>query len=284
MKLCVSSGIIARRPDGAPIPLEEALRFLKEAGFEEIDYGCGAKKLLEADWRAAFEQHLRLCDAAGVRVRYAHLPFSYPAEDDEAGWQDFRLASGRAIELAALAGVDCAAIHPRTSMTRVYDHDEEHDRALAFLIPYRDLADKAGLTLALENMRGAGQSAPQAIHRYGTETGDLMRLAEELDVGVCWDTGHGNISGQNQLKSLKLIGGRLKMVHLNDNFAEDDVHIAPFLGNVRWQDVVDGLKAVNYQGSLNLEVNCNKLPEDMRAPYAAFMAAGARRLRDMMQA
>ena len=155
--------------------------------------------------------------------------------------------------------------------------------ALDFLRPYCDYARKAGLTLALENMRGAGRSADPAIKRFATDTDDVMDLATVLDVGVCWDTGHGHISNQPQAESLSLIAPRLKMLHVNDNFAEDDVHLAPFLGTVDWNGVASALREIGFTGAINLEVNCNKRPLPTRAAYAAYMGEAAKHLRGMIE-
>ncbi len=282
MRLCVSSDIITRHGDGSPIPFREILRFLKNAGFEEIDHGFVTPSLLKPEWKEDFMKKLRTAEEEGIRFRYAHLPFDYPGPESAYGWEEFRLASLRAMELAVLAGVDCAAIHPRTSMIRDYDPFRERKAALEFLFPYRDMAEKAGLTLALENMRGPGKSASKEILRFCTETADLVSLADELGIGICWDTGHANISGQNQEESLLLIGKRLRMVHVNDNFAEGDVHIAPFLGNTDWSGVVQGLKGAGYRGSLNLEVGCGRRPEALWADYARYMASSARLLVSMI--
>ena len=62
------------------------------------------------------------------------------------------------------------------------------------------------------------------------------------------------------------------------NVAEPDIHIAPFIGKVNWDGFISGLKSVSYSGSLNLEVGCNRFPESLRQPYAAYMAASARKL------
>ena len=283
MKLCVSSDIIKRHQDGSPIPFRDALCFLREAGFEEIDHGFVTPSLLKENWKEDFLVKLREAEEESIRFRYVHLPFDYPGPDSPYGWEEFRLASVRAMELAVRAGADCAAIHPRTSMTRDYDAVRERAAALDFLAFYRDEAEKAGLTLALENMRGPGQSAPKEIRRFGTETADLISLADELGIGICWDTGHANISGQNQESSLLRIGERLRMVHVNDNFAEDDVHIAPFLGSTDWAGAARGLKGAGYRGSLNLEVGCTRRPEPLRADYARYMAASARLLVSMIE-
>ena len=281
MKLCVTANIIAKY--GSMEEFGRSLDFLKRAGFEEIDFPFSTAMMLCDGWKETFREKMKLAREAGVPVRYAHMPFDYPREGREYGWDDFFTASQRAMEMAAEAGVDCAAIHPRTNMTREYNAEKEHEEALNFLAPYCEAAKRAGLMLAIENMRGPGQSAPKEIMRYATETDDLIRLADELECGICWDTGHANISAQPQRESLIKIGKRLKMVHLNDNFAEDDVHIAPFIGNVRWDEVAEGLKVIGYGGSLNFEVACRRVPEEVQKEYAAYMAAAARRFAGMMK-
>ena len=282
MKLCVTSGIIRKYDDGTPVPFDEALSFLKRAGFDEIDLDITTPMMLREDWESNCHSMIDKSASLGIRIRYAHLPFDYPGNKSEYNWNDFYTASCRAISLAVAAGVDCAAIHPRAFMTRDYDAAAEHEAAFRFLTPYRDYAKQAGLTLALENSRGPGRSAPPEIKRYLTEVDDLIQLADELDIGICWDTGHANISAQAQKESLLKIGKRLKMVHINDNWAEDDIHTAPFLGNICWGEVMEGLKAVGYSGSLNLEVSCNRLPNALRPIYAEYMASSARVLIDMM--
>lgn len=281
MRLCVSHGIDMRLPDGTLLPVETSIATARRAGFEELDVDITSAMTLREDWRAGLDAIAEAAARAGMRIRYAHLPFDYPPAGDGEGWARFTLASMRAIEQAAAWGVDCAAIHPRSFTKTDYDADREYDAALTFLRPFCERARSCGLALGIEIMRGAGASAPARIRRFGTDTDVLIRLADELETGVCWDTGHGHISLQAQGKSIRKIGGRLKMVHINDNFAEDDVHLAPFLGRIDWAEVMKALKDIGYDGSLNLEVTCNRLPEPLREPYAAYMAAAGRYLIDL---
>ncbi len=280
MKLCVSSHMLGTT--GSIEEFRETLAFNRQAGFEEIDFAFDTPMLLRDGWQETFRAKLAAAREAGVPIRYAHLPFDYPNAERGYGWKEFWLASCRAIDLAVEAGVDCAAIHPKTGLTREYDAEKEHEAVLTFLAPYCEYAKKAGLQLGIENMRGPGQSAPREIRRYCTETADLIQVADELGTGICWDTGHAHISAQPQTESLMKVGKRLKMVHINDNFAEDDVHIAPFIGTVKWDEVAAGLRAAGYQGSMNLEVTSRKRPEEIRMEYALYMAASARKLVKML--
>lgn len=278
MKLCVSSGISASLPDRTRLPFEESVRLAKQAGFEEFDLGLSSRLLLEEDWEKRLEAMQEKIDRAGMHIRYVHTPYDYPRSQAPEEWARFELASMRCIEKVPELGADCAAIHPRSFMKPDYDPDEEYAEAVRFLTPYCEKAHRHSVVLGIEIMRGAGASAPARIRRFGTDVDVLIRLADEMDEGICWDTGHAHISLQQQYKSIRKIGKRLKMVHINDNFAEDDVHLAPFLGKIDWTQTMKGLKEIGYSGSMNLEVKCNALPLELRESYAAYMAASGRYL------
>ena len=278
MKLCVTSGIIKRDETGSALPFGAVVNFAKQFGFEELDLNFDTADLACDDWRARLEEKLLRIQSAGMRVKYIHLPYDYPHAQQAEAWEVFAEATFRGIRAAKIAGADCAAIHPRTFPTANYDPDREYDNARTFLQPFCEYAHRENVQLAVEIMRGAGASAPARLRRFGTDTEQLIRLVDELDEGICWDTGHANISLQMQRRSLLKIGSRLKMVHINDNFAEDDIHLAPFLGRIDWQETMSALREIGYAGSLNLEVSCDRLPEALRPIYASFMAESGRQL------
>ena len=283
MELCVTTGFYRRYPDGSARPFSERIKFIKETGFTEIDFGLNESDLLEENAEKTFAAKADMAAAAGLKIRYSHLPFVYPKDDDAEAWERFRKASMIGIKVSKSFGVDCTVIHPGSVRRRDYDHDAERKYAVEFLTPYCDEAAKVGLDLVFENMRGPGLSGPWEIRRFCTETNDLISLADEFGCGICWDTGHGNISGQYQYNSIMKIGKRLRELHINDNFAEDDVHIAPFLGTVPWDEVARALHDVGFKGSLNLELECTKRPVPLQKAYADYVIASARLLRDMIQ-
>lgn len=284
MKKCVTSEIIAYLPDGSPASPADKAAFAREHGFEEFDLMMTAPEMLADGYEAAFAARVEAVLGQGIGIKYAHIPFDYPAAADDAeAWERFSLATLRAIDMVNACGADCAAIHPRTYMKEVYDKDREHDAAVEFLTPFAEYAVKKGVKLALENGRGPGAYAPHRVRRFGCEADEFLAFAEEMDMGICWDTGHANLSLNDQLRSLTKAGGRLLMVHINDNNADDDRHLAPFLGNVDWEGVAKGLAAAGYNGSMNLEVNCKKRPAEVRSAYADYMSASAGKLIEMTE-
>ncbi len=284
--ICISSGFYGKRAVKGTNDLADNMKFIRDTGFREIDWMFSVDFAMQDDLPAAMERVKSAAAAEGLRFRFAHLPFSYPKPDDAEGWERFRTASLRAIDAAVTLGVDCAAIHPYTFMNpdwKSFSRRRELPAAREFLAPYCEYAHKAGLPLAIENMRGAGQKAPQTIKRFGMEIEDIVDLADDMDEGVCWDTGHGNISMQEQYGAITYIGKRLREVHLNDNYGEDDIHIPIFTGLVDWSAVARALKDVGYAGALNFELNCSRAPEPIRPQYAAYIFAAANRFAEMVE-
>ncbi len=267
MDLCITSKAHSLTLDKKPVPFSESVKWAAEAGFTQMDYGMNCKVLGQDDWRRLSEEHLKLASDSGISFHFAHLPYDYPRSNDSAAWDDFLRCTLRGIELCRDFGVAAAAIHPCTFMVPSYDHDSERKRVLAFMDPIVEKAQKEGIKLALENMRGAGMHPDKPLVRYGTEVDDIIDLADTLGIGICWDTGHGNISGQKQSESILKIGPRLLEVHLNDNYAEDDIHLAPFQGLINWGEVAQALIDVGYHDSLNFEVTANRLPDQAGSSF-----------------
>lgn len=267
MKLCITSHVHSRTLDWMPRPFSESAQWAAEAGFTQMDYSLNCRLLGSDNWKQQVEEQVKTAADAGITFHFAHLPYDYPHSTDLEEWEHFTQMNFRGIEICRELGVAAAAIHPRTFMKPTYDHDAERQQTLAFLIPIVEKAHKEGVKLALENMRGAGQHPARALVRYGTEVDDIIDLADTLDIGICWDTGHGNISGQKQYVSIMKIGSRLLEIHLNDNFAEDDIHLAPYLGSISWKEVVQALHDAGYRNSLNFEVDANRLPAEAGPAY-----------------
>ena len=53
------------------------------------------------------------------------------------------------------------------------------------------------------------------------------------------------------------IGDKLWAIHYNDNHGVRDDHIAPFLGSMNHDEVINALIDVGFQGYFTLESNCS---------------------------
>ena len=65
------------------------------------------------------------------------------------------------------------------------------------------------------------------------------------------------------------------MLHVNDNFAGDDIHLLPFTGNVDWRDAMHGLALAEFDGLFNFELSVARVPAELRADFAKYVIHAA---------
>lgn len=114
------------------------------------------------------------------------------------------------------------------------------------------------MTICLENIV---QTAP--------ECDDLLNIINavgDANLGICLDTGHLNRTSGKQLEFIRKAGAYLKALHIDDNEGKDDQHMMPYgKGTVKWDEVLAGLKEVEYNRLFNFEIpGENNCPLDIR--------------------
>ena len=103
MELCVTSDIIRPNGNNSFMPLSNTFSFVKQAGFNEIDWNLTAQALIGDAWETNCNSVIDAAASAGVRIRYAHLPFDYPNNSSKYSWDDFFIATCRAMRMAVAA-------------------------------------------------------------------------------------------------------------------------------------------------------------------------------------
>lgn len=282
-KLRISSGLVLHSvPTGDVLDyMRKGFDFHKEIGFDAVDLSLNLYTNLMGDQvEKAAEAALQYSHKIGLPIELCHLPFR--TDDDHEPDEHFSIRMRRAIDCAKLLGVQYAAIHPESSTLPLegYNEQAQYDRAMKALAPAADYAAKAGVNLALENMRPLILKEP--FHRYCQNPEELCRVADETGIGVCWDFGHAHIAGLKQSEALAYVGKRLKMLHVNDNHGALDVHLSPWLGTIDWADAMKGLSDIGFDGLFNYELIAARVPQELREDYARYAMAAAHRLVSML--
>lgn len=259
----------------------ESMKELHEIGYDTFDYPFDGVTnagyiLAGEDWQAKVERLANEAAKLGVTFAQCHLPFPKGpgwAEDKnfrQAGYREhFDECMRRAYIAAGILGVKYATAHPLSDTAMLCDMEHQLRINHEYYDKYIELGAAHGVGTAYENMRVKLPGLPWP-YRYCCNVDELVTLVDSYNdpvVGACWDTGHGNAQRQDQRKSVNKLGKRLRNLHINDNeYGMRDEHLIPFMGTVNWQDFVEGLVDVDYQGVLNYEVGnfCKGAPRDLQ--------------------
>lgn len=241
---------------------------IKNAGFDGIDFSFETydkrEYILSKGYTDEILASYATLEQMGLQVFQTHLTY-YPGHIPPIGngtygdFEEFMLPIlEREIELTAALNCRCAVVH------LYFEKDREKSRTgnislIEQLIPS---LKKYGVVLSVENI-------------YGPEYSDAhLSIAEDLTyycdyfgddhIGVCLDTGHAIIRGQQPVNMLIEMGERLRAVHLHTTVPQIDLHSIPYCTSygesVDWNKFYAVLSDINYSGTFNLEV---RPPENM---------------------
>lgn len=91
---------------------------------------------------------------------------------------------------------------------------------------------------------------------------------------ICMDTGHSNkavlYDQPSSADVIRRLGKNITVLHLNDNNKYNDQHKIPMTGDLDWNDIMDALEEIGYDGYYNMEVNLGWFGPDMLVETAAF--------------
>ena len=281
LELSVGFGLHVHPIEDIDEYIRKGLELHRELGFASVNLSYAQIDAMGEDYPIHMERAMQASKEMGVRFGVAHLPYVTQTVGVPQG-DTFERRMLRTMDAFAMAGVDYAVAHPNsvTQPLEGYDGMAEYDNVMGHLAPFVEHANKVGLNVVIENMRVVHQDYP--VHRFGAAPDELCRVADALGIGICWDTGHAHITGLKQSEALSVVGSRLKVLHLNDNFAGDDIHLAPFCGTVDWTDTMQGISALGFDGYLNFEVASGRMPADVRKSFGRHLTAIGQELMKLM--
>ena len=278
LRICSSLNLHQNPGEEISAYIKAGLAFHKKMGFDAADLSLEKMGLAAKDWQVIAEQALEDAREVGIRIEQCHLPFSTAICKKPELLPAFCEKMHHAIDAAVFLGVEYAVLHPNTTTLPLEDFDRtaQYDTVMNHLAPFIEHGNRVGLNIVVENMRVVHGSTP--VHRYCQDPDELCDIADALGIGVCWDFGHAHISGVTQSEGLAYVGKRLKVLHVNDNFADDDIHLPPFIGTLNWRDAMHGLALAEFDGRFNYELSTGRVPANMKEQFARYIVAAAREL------
>ena len=182
------------------------------------------------------ERLLRLKEDLGLGYIQAHAP--YPRDYKGLSSADKRLSDNEirlSMRYAEALGIPHIVIHPIKGDVK---------ENIAYFSSLLDRYE-GNIRIAIENMEGDDEIG---------SADELCEIADSLGerAGICLDTGHANIRGEDIPSFVRRCEGRLIGTHIADNDGKSDQHLLPGFGNIRWEEVIPAFREC-YDGYLTLE-------------------------------
>ena len=256
MNLCTSTNTLYERADGTRIPAADSIRLCAGAGYQEMDF-CfvdqvfGKTEFLGSKWESFIESFREQAEHLNIRFTQSHGPlyaFCAGQNDQTDEWLRRSLVGSHKL------GVRWMVMHPDTLVSDGGVDSRTMKSNVDFFRRLADEAGKYGMGIAIENMWGKTR---EGVPRFAIEPAELCELIDRVNaenVGACWDAEHGSIEKLNQGEAIRLLGRRLKALHISDQTAADNIHILPYMGFTDWDEVLSALADIGYDHSFTFEI------------------------------
>ena len=282
---------------GTGISLNETIKRHAEAGFKFLDFNfldwqdMEDSPLLNDGFEAWIDSAGEMAARRGARFNQAHAPVPVrPFLKDREG---LVAAIRRSIRACHKLGIPQMVYHSLSRPWELGLSGTWHEANRDFFCSLMDDAAKYGVGICIENVWPVTKLM---IDHPLWQTDELVAFVDSLGdsdlVGICWDTGHGNLTGNghnykrnaapefascgNQYENITKIGKRLRALHINDNNGLDDDHLMPGHGIIKWDEVIRALDDIGYEHSFTFEAH-----NAVRGVPEALKDAAARLLHDV---
>lgn len=161
----------------------------------------------------------------------------------EASFHEYR----KAIEFASMINAQHVVIHPGFCFCPQFDKELGKKRAKQYIHELCDIAKPLNVSLAIENV-GYNGSSLFTKEEYEHFLDDVDETA-----GYLIDVGHANLNGWDIASTIINVKDRLFALHLHDNAATGDDHLAIGEGTIDWPSIFNAIADENIDCQLILE-------------------------------
>lgn len=248
----------------------KAIEILAKAGFDAIDYTFtpwmerGEMPWNGSEYASYAKEVNQMAKDNGIFFNQAHAPFIFHTSYLPDWNREILPLQIRCMESCALLGIPHMVVHPvhhlpynrhltsgPSNMETIWDLNREYYHLLQ---PY---AKEFGVKVSLENMFGEDARRGCLVPDMFSDPHEYAKFYDELgdtENFMCLvDTGHSGIVGEDAGDTIRVLGSRVKGLHLNDNDYRSDGHLIPFQGKIDWEDVMKALAEIHYEGDFTFE-------------------------------
>lgn len=271
------------------VDTDTAMQITSSAGFKFADMSIGpfclekSSPILKDNWEKWAEKTLQTARKHGITMLQAHcllFGYLYKNHPDHQFLTDVNM---KLLDVCKALEIEYMIFHPG-SYPEAVSAKQSLDGTVEWFLPFVERAEKLGIKLCMENMFDV-VAGDRVIRQFGSRPDELAELVEKINsknVGVCWDCGHAHVGMLNQKESLKLLRDKVWTTHIHDNRGQysNDLHLPPFYGSLDWENLMEGLKEIDYAGTFNFEIERHNIPLDfMHEEFVSVYRKGERLLK-----
>ena len=249
--------------------IEQALDIVASVGFPQVEVSGQDPHLVRRLTGKNLSDFLFRVESRGLKIRTMHAPSgrtTLGTTDKEGRKQESSTLHDYILFLSDLGGTDMV-IHPIPNpkiVENAFDPEtaelvkEGVSISLERLVP---VAQEAGIRINLENL-------PYRCNYPYLTMATLRPLVDPYPsehLGLILDTGHVGVLGNDIVEEIRSAGSRLCGIHLHDVEGTEDGtdHRGPTRGYLNWDNLLDTLNKIDYQGPYTFETS---VPENGETP------------------
>ncbi len=232
-------------------PVIEEIDRIAALGFNYLELAMDPPKAHHTDIR----QHQREIMTALKKHKMGlvcHLPtFVYTADLSDRIRQASVDEVTASLEAAAELHPQKVVLHPGyIGGLGTYVMEMSIDYAMQSLDQIMGTADRLGIPICIENM----------FPKYPgwIEADNFNRILEKFpSIMLTLDIAHAHIGSKSEKRALRFMTvypDRIHHVHVSDNFGKEDSHLPIGAGNIRYREMIKGLKKIGYNRTITVEV------------------------------
>ncbi len=233
--------------------IQHAIRRLHEYGYHGVEIWGGRPHVYRHDLDDELDDIKRLLDDLKMSVpNFIPAQFRYPSilcSSNETVRRDSVAYIKDAIDNAIKLGAPSVSVCPGMTL-----HGESIDKGWAnlrqSLTELLDYTARTNLKLLIEPAHVWETTLIRTVD-------EALRMISEIKserLGVCLDTGHANVNGEDLTQVVHALKDVPLHIHIDDNNGDSDSHNVPGTGKIDFHAFARALKEIDYHGFVSAEL------------------------------
>lgn len=234
----------------------EAVRLYEGTSFRYLDYNFykeiyPGSPFLTDDWMARVRDAAKAAEQLGYTFIQAHSP-GYDNLDMSKDQHIAVMAAKRSIEACDYLGIRDLVVHAGCNYLQTHEKERFFELNRDFFRELIPTLEKHNVNMLIEN-GVISKKRPRYDFTTAEEMTEFIAYMDHPLIHACLDVGHSNLLDVNLYDEICTLDSQLRGLHIQDNFGQNDEHIAPFMGTMNLDAIMQGLLEIGYSGYFTFE-------------------------------